>query len=389
MARKVLFVTYGGGHAAIIKKIIDAYEGDFDVLALTSGEDSFSDCLTVEDVFQSLPSYDKDIVKALMPLVTRFVEELPNQNRSTVLYYALGAWEAGLDQDSIEELITLSRHNFLQLRSMVYFLRKLDVCCIVTTTSPRFERASILAAKELGLNSYQIDDLFLNVETQFLAKNVFVYSKNEAELLKSSATFRGRAIALGNPNFDIDNVERVETKLIYWCPHREVSYSEDGSVSGRGNDAENVRKEIEAISSLLDKHEDYSCVIRPHPNDGLFGLDSVRLHPRMEVRLAKNEDLGIALSKAALWITPHSTTAIQASMNGIPVITYAFNTNYSLPNTVFKRLSYRQFNSIEELHSGLQDLILPISNIKVNPTYSLSFSKGSAKNIANYIKKNL
>lgn len=365
--KKILFVTYGGGHSEIVRRILHfCPPSSYRILALTSAYEKFSgvEVYGILDVYNSLSQDLKIKVDEIIAYIRLNQLNLGvSWNEYSLVYYALGALDYVCSQGHLDlSDFHWNRHRFLQLISIKSFILNLrDVGLIVTTTSPRFERAALVVGNELNIPTIQIDDLFANPEALFIGKYIVVCSDMEVDRLAKRGIERNRIYSLGNPVFEEFykmNVDISGNRRIYFCPHKDKLYDNRGIEIFHGNDRANHLKEFEGLALLLQNNEGYELVVRPHPNDSkdeyleyLSICDFTIIHPC-------EESLECSLNQAALWITPASTTGVQASQAGVPSISYSFRNSDVHPVWRMTQPPFLFFKDLDDLVLGLSSLVI-------------------------------
>ncbi|MEQ9265265.1 MAG: hypothetical protein RLN81_08600 [Balneolaceae bacterium] len=172
--KKLFFVAYGGGHMRLLHQVTKQLQNDVNfeikILGLTSGYKDIKEEYKKEIVrkisdYDFLFSDEKDLIDKYGKM---FLEENHNPDsgmeESDSLFY-LGMSITDLVQELGEkEALDLydkkKRHAFKPTNSMKKILEYEKPDLLITTTSPKCELASLLAAKQLGIQSIQIIDLF-------------------------------------------------------------------------------------------------------------------------------------------------------------------------------------------------------------------------------------
>lgn len=392
--KKILFVTYGGGHAQLIKSIVlNLPAKTYNVLCLTSATEHFDEEVTldIKDVYRSIPKEDKKQVLKIKNFILKNNLDFGfNWDENSLLYYSLGALEY-VKKNSFSKIKKFhwNRHLFLQTQVMVDFLNSnRQFCLVISTTSPRFERAAVLASKKLNIDSIQIDDMFVNNEAVFLAKKVIVSSKHEKNKLHKRGHNVNDIFALGNPIFEHFNNLKFDPKTkksIYFCPNKDRLYDDFGNECFKGNDYENHYKEFTSLSKFMNNNPDYSLIVRPHPNDSPEDYLHFLSICNFKIITSKEENLKDAMFNSALWITQASTTGIQASLAGIPVITYCFRQSDSHSVPRMTEPPFHHYNSLESLDQGFNSML--VSDYFDNKVNKWPFLKNSSNRIVNFIMK--
>lgn len=395
-SEKILFVTYGGGHAELLDKLICFFPRDsYHILALTSAYDRFksSVALGISDVYDCLSNEHKSIVYKIIDYIK--LNQLNfgfKWNDESLLYYALGALDY-IDGQPISRLSDFhwNRHKFLQLIAMRSFISQYqDVKLIVATTSPRFERAAILIGKEFSIPTVQIDDLFANPETMFLGDYVVLTSDLEVDRLINRGVDKRKLYPLGNLVFEEFYKIKVnfkDNRKIYFCPHKDKLYDDNGIEYFQGDDRANHLKEFQGLAKLLNNNPGYELIVRPHPNDSINEFlqylpicSFTIIHPSLE-------KLESALCEAALWITPASTTGVQASLAGVPTISYSFRKSDIHPVWRMTKPPFIFFNDLDDLYLGLSEFFIGGRETDLDFNNDWSFLNSSGKRISDFILK--
>lgn len=169
MPPKVLFVTYGGGHARMITPVMHFLKNDASVrmqaLALTTGGPIFKseglsflgyrDFITPQDTLAR--AWGEKLA------ATHHTPETGIEEEESIAYLGLSYWDL-IQRHGEEEAARLwaeqGRHAFLQLTVFERILDKLKPDLVVTTNSPKSERAATTVAKQKGIATLALIDLF-------------------------------------------------------------------------------------------------------------------------------------------------------------------------------------------------------------------------------------
>lgn len=171
--KKLLFLGYGGGHINALIPVIKQfyYLPDYEVCAI--GINLAAEALRQNKIAcKTLSDYlTEEALNIGRPLA------LKNHNFKSVVSYADSIAYYGFSmQDLINKVGSEMAHQilhiydrrlFLPVESMKMILQKERPDVVVVTTMHRFEAASILAAKELGIPSVKIEDLVGNIIIPF------------------------------------------------------------------------------------------------------------------------------------------------------------------------------------------------------------------------------
>ncbi len=169
MKTKVLGIAYGGGHANIVIPVLKALNGRGIVtqfLALTSaGPLAESEGLSYKTFLDFKHLVDD---RKAGQLGKQFADEIHNPQigisyEETVYYLGINLLEniGVLGKDLAMEVYQLAgRHSFLAVEFLKKIISEEQCTHILTTNSPRSEKASLVAAQQLGLKSFRVDDLY-------------------------------------------------------------------------------------------------------------------------------------------------------------------------------------------------------------------------------------
>lgn len=173
--KKIFFLGYGGGHINTLIPVIKAFDKDknpeFEICVI--GINLAVDALRKNGIVcKTLSDYmDDEILEIGHPLALKY-----HNFNSTVSYADSIAYYGFSMRDLInrvgrEKAMKIfqiyDRRLFLPTESMKTILRKENPDVVVVTTMHRFEAATILAARELGIPSVKIEDLVGNVQMPF------------------------------------------------------------------------------------------------------------------------------------------------------------------------------------------------------------------------------
>ena len=221
---KILFVTYGGSHALILRPVIERLAADkkieIFILALTKSAPIFdgidAKLLGYKDFFSEphIKAYGQELMKDLNGVSD--VEETVSymgQNFAE-LVDILGeerAWEAYRKD---------GRQIFLPIKAMNRIFEATSPDLVVTTNSPRSEKAAVLVAGSVGIKSLAIIDMFgIRCLPWFKEPNfsdcICVLSDNVKKYLVDSGIAASKISVTGNPMFDalVDSYKHEKSEI--------------------------------------------------------------------------------------------------------------------------------------------------------------------------------
>ena len=224
--KKIFMTCYGGGHVEIIKEVyknlINISGIEITILALTTSKYKFEQ----ERIPYKLITdyYDEEKDKKIYELGKEFC--IKNNidtsigEKETYLYhgYALEELSKKYDKKKIEEgFKKFGRAIFLPVQFMERVLKDEDPNLVITTNSPRYEKATLVVSKELGVKTLSIEDQFGMEGVQNTSKEMvdffqdMTYEKAYgdyvcilSEITKKNLNFNriNKIFITGNPSFD-------------------------------------------------------------------------------------------------------------------------------------------------------------------------------------------
>lgn len=301
-----LFVAYGGGHVkALLPVALQAQaQGLARVvfLALTTAATLVREA--------GLPAYG--FVDLLEPSDTQALEQGERliqalsvqaaQREESIAY--LGLSYAELEADVGPEVATAryaqyGRQSFLPVRVLERAIRRWQPACLLTTNSPRAERAALLAARRLGIPSLCLVDLFGVWERDWLVRADYadvlcVLNPQVSASLVAAGRPASHIHVTGNPAFDHIHDSAVIAQGqalrvdVGWFAQRVLLYAsspepqEVPGITGRGDPAWPRRIEAQLIETVQ-ANPSLALWVRRHPSE--VAADEIRseAHPRIRV----------------------------------------------------------------------------------------------------------
>lgn len=342
MIKKIIFVSYGGGHVnmlvPVIKKLLVKENLELVVMGLTTAgavlekngisHIGFKDLLKPSDQ-QALEWGRKLAAPANSKTIVPYEESIAYMGLSYMdLEFRYGAEKA-------EHIYQTKggRQAFFPLSVMERFLREEQPDLVVATNSPRAEKAAIIAAGNLGIPSVCVVDLFASQEIEWIGQSGFsskvcVLSDFVRDRLVRSGRHENEIIVTGNPAFDVmaeqsdSNFRRTfrECKnwkdsetIVLWASNVEPTTHPYSDAEG---DPELPQKVEKQLISFVNKNPKFKVIFRPHPND--VRIPDVS-HERIEISTIK-DDIGELLMAVDCVVVLSSTVGLQAALIGKPLI---------------------------------------------------------------------
>ena len=233
-----------------------------------------------------------------------------------------------------EKLYTAQkRQAFLPVRTLRKALEHYKPDVVVSTNSPRAERAAIMAAGELKIPAVCVVDLFALQERQWIgasgfADRICVLNAAVKEMFLDCGRGEDEIVVTGNPAFDVLLTDSARTKgqemqagrgwndgkiniLFASQPEPELHPFNDkiGNPS-LPDDIENL------LRSFVGNNDGFRLVVRYHPSQNIVFKEgkNVQFSPT-------SDEISAVLHACDMVITITSTVAAQGSIIGKPVIT--------------------------------------------------------------------
>lgn len=251
----------------------------------------------------------------------------------TVSY--LGVSYAELVEDigesrAMERYKKFGRHAFCPVRFLSRIIDKVSPDLLVSTNSPRAEKAAFLAARDLSIPSICLVDLFGLQEIEWIrepeyASKICVLSEGVREFFIEAGVPGSKILVTGNPIFDrlcdpnLPEKGRLfrkkrgwhDKKILLWASGPEPAIH---PFTGETGDPEWPWKIGEELARFGENHPGWQLVIRFHPNE-----TPVEMADNWEIS-SQSESLDEMLSAADVVVTMSSTVGLEAFLIGCDLI---------------------------------------------------------------------
>ena len=407
--KKILFISYGGGHIELIKTIldncIDYNKFDVDLIALTVAYDAVQNPrinkYRVSD-FDFLFKNHKDEIDYYG---NKLLEDNFNPNskiplKEIVFYLGISYFdlvnELGLKL-AFENYKIKKRQAFNPKNSLKKIIKHISPNYVFTTNSPRMESASIYAAKELNIKSIQILDLFGDDFPIPSADNIIVMNEFVKNKLLQSGSIRN-VFSLGQPIFDrtIEEVEKVNkekilTKLGYsindriilFCPSPYYIWNNDLSVK-EIRDESIINIPIFSILSNLTRIFKVKIILRPHPVSD--SIENYRKYIEKDKMIQYYSDLDLnlfeSLAISEMVLTYNSTVGVQAAICNKVVSTFNYDENQNYLWDSYMKAPFIFSQNLQDLNTKLHKYFSSDPEKNYNQKF---YEVGANKRIYNYI----
>lgn len=331
---RILFAAYGASHINMLMPVMRALRtrGDVEqrILALTTAHavaaaEGF-DAVGFRDLWQAGDETARDHGRRLAAGMAGGLVAIEESEAYLGLSYAELEADSGA-AEAARRYETEGRAAFLPVRTVGRLIDRWRPDLVVTTNSPRAERAMILAAGQRDLPALALGDMFLDFEWQWMADNGFATRVAVlGESVRRHLVAKGRraeTIAVtGNPAFDrLVSAETVATghalrQQLGWSTNRVVAWTLPAVSPGDTRIAP-VPDKLAILHRMLDRDPDLRIILRAHPNQQ---MDFGDLGPRFHVS-PRTESVHAVIHAADVLFTEFSMVGLEAALAGKPVVT--------------------------------------------------------------------
>jgi len=329
---RALFVCYGGGHAKMVLAVVRAVARDARwesvVLGLTIAGPQLRaagiDARGYRDLVR--PGDDAALAHGRRILGDSHDPKTGIAIEESIAYLGLSYQdlvERLGEADAAELYGVHGRHAFLQLGPMRRAIRRWRPDVVVTTNSPKSERAALVVARDAGIPTIAMEDLLgirqaliRDFVPPFRADRLCVGSKIAIENLERDEGAPPEACRLtGNPQFDrLASVpgsrDEARARLGLTTERYAVLYAQTGPDLTR----------LQQLLGALDAQQGVRIGVRRHPNFRASPAEEVRAVLPSNAALVDDVALDDLLAAADLAMSVSSTVIIEALLAGNVVV---------------------------------------------------------------------
>jgi hypothetical protein len=337
--KRVLFVGYGGGHVRMLLPVARLLRerglAEPVFLGLTTAraevEAAGFSCLGFTDFLCEDDAAALERGRALASQLSSHAISFEESAAYLGLSYADLVREHGSER-AAALYAAHGRQAFLPVATLERILSRVKPDLLVATSAPRAERASLVAARRLGVPAVCLVDLFAAYEIEWLrepgfADRICVLNERVRERLVSAGRRGDEVIVTGNPAFDglLDPAVRERGAALrkargwdgrrVWLWASQVEPESHPCQPGRGDTLLPMRiaRELQRITLLRAEME---LVIRPHPSEGDYRIE---LGPR-QCLSPRSENLHELLQACDGVVVLTSTVGLEAGIAGCAVV---------------------------------------------------------------------
>lgn len=345
MKKRILFCCYGGGHVRallpVIRRAQDTGAFEVSVLGLTTAGPVLEQAGIHHFGFRDFvdPELDRQALDLGRKLYGDPNGSGPVRLDESIAYLGLSyadlAHRVG-EQEAARRYSESGRGAFLPLGILERVFDRLRPDLLITTNSPRAEEAAVLVARQQGIPSMVIVDLFgLGTDLPRLKDPSYgnaLCVLNEG--VRNDLIAKGRPAdhihPTGNPAFDsllhpdLPEQGGRHRQHLGWEGKTVILYA-----SGPDTREPELPRQIESeLRKVVENKEGWHLVLRPHPSERLDYSDlpaNVSLSPR-------EEDLHVLLHAVDVVVVAISTVGLEAAMAGTPLVSCDFSSwSYGVP----------------------------------------------------------
>lgn len=341
---KVLFVSYGGGHIGMVLPVVRALEARLPgvrctLLALTTGHLKAKvlrpDALGYQDFLHLV---DADAARAWGERLSAGNTSPDVPREETIAYLGINYLDLLAQHGqagAAERYREHGRHAFRPLHFMQALVQALQPDAVVTTNSPRSERAALDIAHRLGLPAVAMVDLFGTGTDQFITHRphptrVCVLADGVRQNLLEQGYAPGHVVVTGNPAFDglfQADTQTAAQRFVHergWHGLQHILFA--GHTEPAPHPATPVPagqalpRAIEAVlRDYVRQRQDVALTVRYHPSDW-FAYPRLPAEQRIYFSVPSAQALHPLVLAAQAVVVQASTVGLEAAVSGRPVI---------------------------------------------------------------------
>lgn len=383
--KKILFVSYGGGHIKIVdlicRQLAERADVEFRILALTTAYAQVIDRYgpnQVKRISDYLELFDEtidDILRCGLKLVgdnhngAMGIPRFESLAYLGLCYHDLvrrhGEAEAG------KQYAEHGRQAFLPIDALRRIIEHEQADTVVATTSPRCEQAALIAGNELGLKTVEVLDLFGEVYPLPEAKHIVALNDDVVETLCGLGLEDRSYYPLGQPALE-ETVRRVadvdvlackarcgislDKKVLLLATSRPVVFGDDWALK-RELPYEAVYDRLFEILTGLAEAFDVQILLRHHPSESGSDYEPfISRYPQVKL-LNQQFDLYESIAMADYVLAGNSTVSVEALLCGKISLTYMHDLDEGFPFPRVQRPPFVFSRGFRQLEENLRDVL--------------------------------
>ena len=336
---RILAVSYGGGHAALIAPVVRELlrKGhDVTLIGLTTAHQYFtSNGLGCIGFSELLGQDNRDAYEIGYKLSQGMESGGSVRKEETIAYLGL-SFQDMIARLGVEkawgEYQKKGRQAFLPIGVLERAIDRFQPDLILATNSPRAEQAAIIAASKRSIPSVCIVDLFALQEVQWIgqagyATKVCVLNQAVKDMFLAHGRKGDEVVVTGNPAFDrLHDIEVVEAGkrmrqergwndgkiTLLWASQIEPEQHPFAPIKGNPDLPRIIER---VLREFVEDNKEFRLVVRYHPSE------QVKFVEQRDVLFSPtSENLHVLLHAVDVVIVTASTVGLEASLIGKPVL---------------------------------------------------------------------
>ncbi len=373
LPKRILITTYGGAHVALtlpLRAELEARGHEVIILALTTA----GPVCDREGIPHRRPI---EFVNLEDPNVQQFGRMLAKNHHNegsgltlneSIAYLGESYRELVEDvgeSDAESQYAEQGLNALHPVRFMERIISEISPDVVVSTDSPRMERAAMTAARNLGKSSVCVICIFPHIGMQFLKEPTHgellcVCSENVRQQMIAVGRNPSSVVVTGNPAWDTLAREESDGSRIQLRNRRGLGDDDFVFLWAEqpepGND-DLPRRIRYRLAEICEQHKNWHLLVRLHPSST---DPASEIMPRNAMVSDRTEPLEDALDASDVVITMTSTVGYEALLLDKPVLIlemskYSHTVDYSFEDGAMV------IDSMEEIHESMQKLLTPDS----------------------------
>ncbi|HHT7189437.1 TPA: UDP-N-acetylglucosamine 2-epimerase [Bacillus cereus] len=333
--KKVLFITYGGGHVniaiPIIKKLANSQGIEPVVIALTTA------AITLKKhniSFFRLMDFFEDKEKEKIQLIGRsFLKEHHNfyaglDELDTIAYMGTCYYDLLQkygEEEAAKKFEINGRKSFFPTEVMKKIYSKIDPDLVITTSGQRTEGAAVFVAQHMNIPTLRIVDLFGNTGTLPQGDFIAVINEYAKQCLVKRGISEDKIFITGQPAFEtlFTKTREDQQKLL-----EELNIQNKFStlVTYASQKTPEDREVLIEILETFKKLKNHQLIIKLHPSeDGVMQKSLCSSYNLANVKIVRDADTQTLLSMSDIILTQFSTCGLEAILLDKRLITINFS----------------------------------------------------------------
>lgn len=327
--KKILAVTYGGGHVNIIralyKEMQKSSDIEFVILALTMAAKVLDHeqipHLTISEVACQLDSYEKILEYGKKAADENHNPDSGIKYEDAVAYFGIGYLDLVKQYGAKQAAVLFEKEGrkaFLPVESMKEILQLIKPDALLITTSPRMEKAAGIAGSQMNIPVVKVADLPIVSRVDYPCKLCVMNEWSKDYVVNQEHMVAENVVVTGQPVFEENLVVDKDIEDGY---RKNLKRNYDKVITYLGQPQNpDTEMTIQILLEYARNNPNQMIIIRPHPND-----DSIDCLNSENVLVTKKGELKYIIAISDLLITHYSTAGLEGALMGKPLVTVLVN----------------------------------------------------------------